>query len=315
MQPMSLFVVMNAGSGHGDTQIAIEIVREKLAQSGRQYELFLVQNPQQLPLLAGRAASKARTFNGAVIGAGGDGTLNAVARAAYAFERPFGALPLGTFNYFGRNHHIPEDPATAMDAVLRGVPHATQVGQINGQLILVNASLGLYPKLLEDREAYKQQFGRNRFVALAASVITFLRDHRALQLQIERDGVVKTLQTSTLFVGNNALQLEQIGIDEADAVPGQLAAIAVLPAGKSAMMTLLLRGALGSLGASENIESFPFTRLIVTPRLSYGPRRIKVAIDGEIHWFRVPLTFEVAPRPLQLLMPPELASVSKGLSQ
>lgn len=307
MQPMSLFVVMNVGSGHGDAQAAIELVRETLAQSERQHELFLAHDPQQLPLLAERAAKKARTSNGAVIGAGGDGTLNAVARAAYAVDRPFGVLPMGTFNYFSRAHHIPDDLAAALDAVLSGVPQPIQVGQINGQLVLVNASLGLYPKLLEDREAYKKQFGRNRMVALAASVISFLRDHRALLLQIESDGVAKTLYTSTLFVCNNALQLEQMGIAEAEDVPGQLAAIAVRPSSKSAMLTLLLRGALGNLGVSEQVDSFPFTRLTVAPRLPYGRRRIKVAIDGEIHWFKVPLTFEVAPRPLQLLIPPEPA--------
>lgn len=315
MQPFPLFVVMNASSGHNDTQTAIDLVRDKLAHSGRQHELFLAQDPQQLPILAERAARQALTVGGAVIGAGGDGTLNTVARAAFACNRPFGVLPMGTFNYFSRTHHIPDDLGAALDAVLSGVPQPIQVGQINGQLILVNASLGLYPKLLEDREAYKKQFGRNRFVALAASVITFMRDHRALLLQIESDGVAKTLYTSTLFVCNNALQLEQMGIAEAWAVPGRLAAITVRPASKSAMLTLLLRGALGHLGASDQIDSFPFTRLTVAPRMPYGRSRIKVAIDGEIHWFKVPLTFAVAPRPLQLLMPPEPAPETAGPQQ
>jgi len=57
-QEMPLFVVMNASSGHGDTQNEINIVREKLAQSGRQHEIYLVENPQQLPQLAERAAEK-----------------------------------------------------------------------------------------------------------------------------------------------------------------------------------------------------------------------------------------------------------------
>jgi diacylglycerol kinase family enzyme len=157
--------------------------------------------------------------------------------------------------------------------------------------------------LLEDREAYKQQFGRKRSVALASSAISFLRDHRALVLQVNCDGIETTLYTSTLFVGNNALQLEQVGIEEAEAVPGKLAGVAVRPAKKSAMLSLLLRGAIGSLGASEQVDSFAFTRLVVQPRLAYGRRRIKVAIDGEISWFTPPLTFEVAPRPLQLLLP------------
>ena len=32
------------------------------------------------------------------------------------------------------------------------------------ELFLVNASLGLYPQLLQDREAFKQQFGRHQLV-------------------------------------------------------------------------------------------------------------------------------------------------------
>lgn len=302
-EQLPLFVVMNAGSGHGDTQQAIATVREKLAESGRRHELYLVEKPEQLQQFAQKAARNAREFNGAVVGAGGDGTLNAVAQQAYAVDRPFGVLPQGTFNYFGRTHQIPEDTAAALDALLQSVPTPTQVGQLNGKLFLVNASLGLYPRLLQEREAYKQQFGRSRVVAFAASVITLLRDHRALTLQVECDGEIKTLYTSTLFVGNNALQLEQVGIAEAEAVPGQLAAIAVQPASKSKMLGLLLRGAFGNLGASDQIDSFAFTRLTVLPRSTYSRRRFKVAIDGEISFFASPLTFALAPRPLQLLLP------------
>lgn len=301
---LPLFVVMNAGSGHGDTQRSINIIRDALERSGRTHRLFLVERPGQLPELAREAASCARDSGGALVGAGGDGTLNAVAQQAYAVDRPFGVLPQGTFNYFGRTHRIPEDTAAATTALLNATPRPVQVGLVNGRLFLVNASLGLYPRLLEEREAYKQQFGRSRPVALAASALTLLRDQRSLLLHLERGTETRLLRTATLFVGNNELQLEQVGIDEARAVPGQLAAIAVRPVGRLAMLGLLLRGALGQLGAAENVDSFAFTRLTVRPRLPFGRRKIKVATDGEILWLRTPLTFEVAPRPLWLLIGP-----------
>jgi hypothetical protein len=38
-----------------------------------------------------------------------------------------------------------------------------------------NASVGLYPDLLEDLEAYKARFGRSRWVALWAASATLLR--------------------------------------------------------------------------------------------------------------------------------------------
>lgn len=301
---LPFFVVMNASSGRGDTQQAIDILKEKLSAAGHEYELYLVEHPNQLSALSMQAARDAHERGGALIGAGGDGTLNAVAQQAFAVDCPFGALPQGTFNYFGRNHHIPEDITAALDSLVQAVPRPTQVGQVNGKLFLVNASVGLYPRLQQDREAYKRQFGRSRIVAFIASAFSLVQDHRALALHIELDGQQRQLFTSTLFVGNNALQLQQVGIDEAEAVPGQLAAVAVRPGSKIKMLSLLFRGALGNLGASDHIDSFAFTQLIVRPRLPYGRKRIKVAIDGEIFWLDTPLQFSITPRPLQLLLPP-----------
>lgn len=304
MPGMPLFVVMNAGSGHGDAEAAIATIRERLQRDGRTHELLLAQTPAQLPSLATRAAELARTHDGAVVGAGGDGTLNAVARAAHAAGRPFGVLPQGTFNYFARTHGIPEDTAEALDVALRATPRPTQVGEVNGHLFLVNASLGLYPKLLEDREAYKKRLGRSRAVALGASLMTLLRDHRALTLRLERDDQVATLRTSTVFVGNNRLQLERVGVEESDDVEGQLAVVAVKPANRAAMLRLFVRGAFGTLGASDDVETFACSRLVVRPRAMFIRRRVAVAIDGEIIRQTMPLTFVVASTPLQLLVDP-----------
>lgn len=69
---------------------------------------------------------------------------------------------------------------------LRTVPVPVQVGLINERVFLVNASLGLYPEMLQDREAYKARFGRSRFVAFGSALITMLGRHRDLRLRIER---------------------------------------------------------------------------------------------------------------------------------
>jgi diacylglycerol kinase family enzyme len=178
-----------------------------------------------------------------------------------------------------------------------------QAGQVNGRLFLVNASLGLYPQLLEDREVWKQQLGRSRFVAFLSGIATLLQSRKQLHLQIESAGQAVALRTPTLFVGNNRLQLARVGIAEqqADAVEqGQLAGIVVRPIGTLALFGLLMRGLLGQLGDADNIDSFSFRRLTVTPR---GVKRVKVATDGEIAWMRTPLVFEVAAQPLLLLVP------------
>jgi diacylglycerol kinase family enzyme len=296
-----LFIVFNPGAGSRDAATIEATIRGVLEQVGRRYDIWRVEDSRQLPMLAQRAVDCARQQQGAVVAAGGDGTLNAVAQVVLNSGCPFGVLPQGTFNYFSRTHGIPLDITEATKALVEGTIHPVQVGLLNDRVFLVNASLGLYPKLLEEREAYKQQFGRRRLVALWAGVVTLLRAHRPLRLHLEHTGETRVMRASTVVVGNNPLQLQQLGIPEARAVQqGQLAAIAVRPVGPLAMVWLLLRGALGQLGDADHIVHFACERLTVRP---YGRRRIKVAMDGEVAWLATPLVFQVAPHPLQLLVP------------
>ena len=296
-----LFIVFNRGSGHRDAATTEATVRGVLDQAGRPYEFVRVDDPRQLPTLAQRAVARAQQAHGIVVAAGGDGTINTVVQAALPSGCPVGVLPQGTFNYVSRTYGMPMDPTAASRALLDAVIRPVHVGLLNDRVFLVNASLGLYPKLLEDREAYKQQFGRHRFVALAAGVMTLLRTYRPLLLTLEHAGEARVLRTSTLVVGNNPLQLTQLGLPEAHAVEqGQLAAIVVRPVGPLAMLGLLLRGALGRLGDADHVVTFAFDRLTVRP---YGRRRLKVALDGEVGWLTTPLVFQVAPTPLALLVP------------
>jgi diacylglycerol kinase family enzyme len=296
------FIVLNAGSGKRDADTTEATIRGVLEQAGRRYDLARLDHPRQLPQLAERAVQLAQQQQGAVVVAGGDGTINAVAQAALNSELPFGVLPQGTFNYFSRAHGIPEDTTQATRMLLDATVRPASVGLVNNRVFLVNASLGLYPRLLEERELYyKQQFGRSRLVALCAGVITLLREHRQLVLGLEHESQSRVLRTPTLVVGNNPLQLEQIGIPHAPAIQqGRLVAMAVRPIGTLALFGLLYRGALGQLGDTDNVVSFAFDRLTVRP---YRRRRIKVALDGEVIWLRTPLVFQVAPHALPLLVP------------
>ncbi len=304
-----LYIVLNEGSGRADADARREIIETVLKKAGRTYSLFVAAGSERIRAWTRQAVELAERRGGVVVAAGGDGTLSTVAQAVIGRDCAFGVLPQGTFNLFGRTHGIPEDTEQALGLVLGGHAHPVQVGLVNDRVFLVNASLGLYPELLEDREAYARRYGRSRMVALGAGMVCLLREHRQLRLQIDHRGESRVIRTPTLFVGNNRLQLEQLGIAEAQALDdGQLAAIALKPVGTLAMLELLLRGAFGRLGEAENLTSFAFRQLSVRPWLPYGTRRVKVAIDGEIAYLRTPLVFRVSPQPLHLLMPGPVAS-------
>ncbi len=298
-----LLFVINAASGSHAADLTRQIIEAALLAAGRTGELMFA-HADELARVAQQAAQSAAERRTAVIAVGGDGTINSVAQAAHAQGCAMGVIPQGTFNYFARTHAIPTDPAEAAQALLGAEPVGVQVGLINERVFLVNASLGLYPQLLEDREAYKARFGRSRLVAFGAAVATLLGRHRQLRLCIEFGPNAREITTPTLFVGNNRLQLEQVGLPQAPALDeGCIAAVMLRPIGALAMLGLMLRGSLGTLGEADTVESFKFHRMLVKPRRTWGRRSVKVAFDGEVSRMRMPLEFQVSPKPLFLLKP------------
>lgn len=300
-----LFIVFNSGSGAKNVEAFNASLEAVIGPTGRKWHLRTLDGSRPVPDVAKDAVADAKAAGGVVVAAGGDGTLNAVAAATLGSGCPFGALPQGTFNYFGRAQGIPLDNEGMLRNLLGDTAWPVQVGLVNGRPFLVNASLGLYPQLLEDREGYKQRFGRNRFVALVAGIATLLRQHRQLRLNMTSgDQQQRAIRTPTLFVGNNPLQLEQIGMPQAPALEqGLLAAIVLKPVRTRQLLWLLARGLMGQLGEADSVEGFTFRTLTVKPSGSGGRRRAKVATDGEIVWMDAPLQFTVSPEPLYLIKP------------
>ncbi len=304
--PLQFIINGASGSSHADARRAV--IEAALLAVGRRGELHFC-SPGELARVAHESAARAVAAHAALVAVGGDGTLNTVAQAAHAVGCAMGVVPQGTFNYFARTHGIPTDPAEAVRLLLWSAPCPVQVAGINDHVFLVNASLGLYPELLEDREAYKARFGRSRWVALWAAGVTLLRAQRRLRLHIEQGESVRDVRALTLFVGNNRLQLEQFGVHpagpgEGGAVNGRITAVMLRPVGTLAMVALMLRGAMGSLGEAQSVDHFAFDTMTVAPTLPQGRRGVEVAFDGEVMMMRAPLHFRVLAKPLYLLRRP-----------
>lgn len=298
----AFFFVLNRASGSASATDTADAITQAMDEAGCPYRLLLAERPDQLESLARQAVELAREAHGAVVVAGGDGTINAVTQVVLPNGLPFGVLPQGTFNFFGRCHGLPEgDVAASIRGLLDAREKPVQVGMVNGRAFLVNASIGLYPDLLEEREQDKQRFGRHRWVALGSGLRALLGAYPRLQLLLRQDSQTRSLYSATLVVGNNRLQLERIGIPQAAAVEqGQLVGIAMPPVARWQMIRTAVRGLLGHLGKVEQVEHFAFTELEVALRRR---RRIKLALDGEIIRLQAPLRFEVAAQPLRLLVP------------
>lgn len=264
--------------------------------------------------LAQRAAQAARADGGLVVAAGGDGTINAVAAAALREGVPMGVVPLGTFNYFSRDQGLPLEPSAAvqelLEALRAGDLRPVQVGFVNNRAFLVNASVGLYPKLLAEREHASRRFGRSRWVALASAVWSMFRPASGrrwrVALRTQRGGAAQTLEqehlVTMLFVGNSPLQLDRVGLPQAQSVAegGQIAVVLLKPQGRWAVARTIWNAALGHLDRDSAVLSMACSELTVEPA-SWRPPQVKLAFDGEREWMQPPLHFRVGTRPVWLV--------------
>ncbi|PKM05442.1 MAG: diacylglycerol kinase [Gammaproteobacteria bacterium HGW-Gammaproteobacteria-6] len=295
------FMVMNTGSGNQDAQTIQDTIARVMQEANRRYELIAIDDGAELIAAAKKALKLAQEQNGVVVAVGGDGTLNAVSQVVLGSGVPFGILPQGTFNYFGRYYGISQETEVAARCLVDAKIQPVNVGLLNDKVFLVNASLGLYPQLLEDREAYKQRFGRSRGVALWSALVTLFKAHRQLKVQIDYEGKQRVLRTPTIVVDNNALQLEHMGLTESKALRhDHLVALTSKPLSTLSLYGLLLRGLMSRLGDDEHLISFSFHTMTV--RLGRGRKRTKVAMDGEISYMQSPLIFKVAEHQLALLV-------------
>lgn len=270
-----------------------------------------------LASVAREAAARARNDGGVLLACGGDGTINAAAQAAWPLGVPMAVLPQGTFNYFSRNLDLGDDAVdglrllteTARPAVCR----AWRVGLVNDRVFLVNASIGLYPRLLAEREQAKQRFGRHRWVAWASGLKSLLAPMRGLNLTLQArhaDGSLgnsREVDLATLFIGANELQLGDLGLARRPAgADGQRPLTGVLlgPQPRGTMARLAWRALRGRLPDDPEVEAFEFGELEVHTGSRWRARRLRVAIDGETTWMPLPLRVTHGLRPLWLVCPP-----------
>ena len=230
------------GSGRQDADATCAAIEGVLRAAGRRHEIFRVETPASLAAVAERAVAAARASQGMVVAAGGDGTLSAVAQATLGSGCGFAVIPQGTFNYFGRAHGIASDTGRR-DAFAARRPAACGAGRAastTGSSSSTPASASTR-RSLEDREEQKRRFGRSRLVAVWAALVTLWRGARPLRIEIEHGGLRRACAPRPLFIGNNRLQLAQLGLPEAQALEdGKLGVVLVRARAALALLWLLL---------------------------------------------------------------------------
>lgn len=247
-----------------------------------------------------RAAAKAKPD--AIVAAGGDGTVNAVAGAIVGTGIPLGVLPLGTLNHFARDLRVPLDLLGAARVLAEGEPRAIDVGEVNGRLFVNNSSIGIYPEIVREREAQQESLGRGKWAAFLVATWRVMRRFPRLFVIVDLKDRVLARSTPFVFVGNNRYEARLTA-------PGTRSR---LDAGELSVLTAhdptrwgVLRMLFGALLRPGPEPRAPGLDLATRPEVVVDARKraLRVALDGEVVEMRPPLRYRVRPGGLRILAP------------
>lgn len=299
-QTQPVYLIANTLSGQGQAQQLISQAQQRCEQLHRPLHVYQLDDPDTIDKHIDQACQDAADNHGLVIAAGGDGTLRAVAQRLFKSTTPMAAVASGTFNYFARNYGIPEQPDQALEIALTGIPTSVPLGTVNDQVFIINASLGLYSKLIREREEHSKVFGRHRLVAIISTLFTLCKGYRPLALQLMHEQRKQTILTPMVFMGINALQLRDVALPEAEAVEhGKMAVVMMKPVATWDLLRLCLRGLMRRLHNDSSLRQFAVDSLTIDGK----KRQIDVVLDGERMKMATPLDFAIHAEALTLMTP------------
>jgi diacylglycerol kinase family enzyme len=231
----------------------------------------------------------------AVIAAGGDGTVSAVAAGLVGTDVALGVVPLGTLNHFAKDLGI-KDLASAIDAIAKGTPKRIDVGEVNGRVFINNSSIGLYPEMVTQRDNDRRHNGRSKWLAMIRASARLLLRFPLLHVAIALAGNVFSAKTPFVMIGNNeyALGLTEIG-SRRRLDTGRLAVYTMKSTSRWKMFVAMVRALFRR--RDPELEARCVERAdIVTMK-----RSLKVALDGEVTRMAPPLSYRSRPGALVVL--------------
>jgi diacylglycerol kinase family enzyme len=294
--PRHPYLIMNPKSGGG--KVGKFGLKQKAEDLGA--EVFLLEGQSVDVAKVARAAVDAGADLLGV--AGGDGTQALVAGVAAEHGIPFLVISAGTRNHFALDLGLDrEDPSTCLSALSDGVELRVDLGVINGQTFVNNASFGAYAEVVET-PAYRG----DKLNTTLNTLPELLQGHRGARLSARADGT-EIEAPQALLVSNNPYGTGDIaGLGRRARLDrGTLGVVGVTVASASQAAGLLRgRHATGlSVLTTRQIE------------IRADAPRIPVGVDGESIAMPTPVICTVSPQALRVWVPRDRPGVPKPKAQ
>lgn len=296
--PLTVEIIMNAGSGTGEKEIVRQQLAELFADNQIEVHFSLAENGAELLRLAQAAANGKAEI---IVAAGGDGTVSAVAAAIVGANKTLGVLPLGTLNHFAKDLEIPLELEDAVRIIAANQTVKIDVGKVNERVFINNSSIGLYPNIVRRRER-QQRLGRSKWIAAFWASVAVLRRYPFFAVKLTTDSEQITRLTPFVFVGNNEYEMDVLNIGGRKCLDaGKLSVYLLNRTGRLGLIKLALRSVFGRLREAEDFEAACITEVTIETRRKR--RSVLVAFDGEVERMDAPLKYQILPRALSVIVP------------
>jgi undecaprenyl-diphosphatase len=227
--------------------------------------------------------------------AGGDGTIRTAVELLLDVspETPLLAVPAGTRNHFARDlglERIEDAVAAANEGSTRQVDAAT----VNSSWFINNSSVGVYPRLVAQREAREPRMPKG--LAAIISAWHQLRFGRRMHLRVDGTSV----NAWAVFVGNNCYGESLRELTGRERMDEGLLDVRIAHADRR-LSRLRIVGAVlfGRLARSPLIDRKQCTSVQLDM-----DHQVDIAIDGEVTPMASPLEYRSHPGALTVLVAP-----------
>lgn len=304
---MRVLVILNAKAGTlvsaAEKDQATQI-RDRFATHGIDAEVRDVPGPD-LKKVTQEARDSGRY--GLIIAGGGDGTLNTIAGTLVNGPVPFGVLPLGTFNHLAKELAIPLDLDAAVDALARGHDEPFNVGEVNGQVFLLFAAIGLYSDMIRHRDAQRSALGRKKMWAGTIAFFKMLARWPLMRVTIRDveppiESQSLTRLTTLAYASLSGFQMEQMGIADAPNRSARyMLTLMISPhVSRLGLLWVIAKGMLGRAHLESDMQHIRCDAVTIEP---HGRPTIRVGYDGEVATMQTPLKLRVIRGGLKMRMP------------
>jgi diacylglycerol kinase family enzyme len=294
----SIAVVLNANAGAADGDAAARI-ETAFAAAGCLVNVHHTPPPQLADVTRRLLHEGARI----VVAAGGDGTISAVASALAGTGTTLGVLPMGTLNHFAKDIGMAMDLDAAARAIVRGRTREVDVGVLNDRCFVNNASIGVYARLLAEREN-RQRDGSGKWIAHAMAAARVMGAYRPVRAVVRSEGGNRAIRTPFVFVGNNEYQLNGIELGGRRDLTGGRLHVCMAPGMSRAGVAGMIAAAV--FGRIRNVATFE-AFLARTVEIDVPAAQIHASLDGEVVPLSSPLRFAIRPGALRVIDPAEAA--------